>query len=163
VMTGAGSTVLESGADGEVGDCGLPSVLSARALVNSGYITLTGEIDGKEGASIDNQGTFDITPGSLSVAGFSAEVELSVPLFVNDGAVETNGNPVVSDWEVEDDGTLPGPIECAVCDILYPETDPPSGICSVATSDDIAFYPRPGAPFPPGLKSSDGWFCEEDG
>ena len=161
VMAGSGATVLERGVDGEVGPCQDSTVLSGRSLVNDGYLKWSGGISGRNGASILNDGTVDALGFFSAPAELEAEPELSVPAFSNAGTFETNGGPVSSDWEFQD---YPGPIECAVCDILYPDTDPPSGICSVATSENVVFYPRPGAPFPPAVTPPplEGWWCEDD-
>jgi hypothetical protein len=69
VMSGSGSTVLESGASGTI-SVGTPARLEGRSLVNDGTLTwVAGAIFVEEGAQISNSGTFYANDNGSSCGG----------------------------------------------------------------------------------------------
>ncbi len=109
-MSGSGSTIVESGASGEIeAPAGAPAVVDGRSFLNEGILTFaSGTIFLSDGARFDNAGTFKANSETSSYAsqiGIPSGSEGAAPSFVNTGTFEkTAGTATTTVGVVFDNG-----------------------------------------------------------
>ena len=111
VMSGSGSTVLESGATGKI-EVKTPAYVKARSLVNDGTLTwASGALFLEEGAQISNSGTFYANDNGPSCGGGCRAVGIDtgtgVGTFENNGAViESAGSEALVEVGFDNQGSV---------------------------------------------------------
>ncbi len=102
-MSGAGSTVLQSGASGTIAN----GKLKNRTLVNEGTLTITsGDLAEIEGAKVENKGTFNVNEAQSD----AIVEEGTASLFVNTGTLQKTEETITAQIEVafESSGAING-------------------------------------------------------
>lgn len=112
VMSGSGSTILESGASGTI-NVGTPAKVRGRSLVNEGTLTwAAGALFLEEGAQISNTGTFYTNDNGPSCGGGCRGSGLDPGTtgsgtFINTGSViESEGSELTIEVPIENQGSM---------------------------------------------------------